>query len=451
MLAVLAYLTPRELFSCRLVCRRLRDLCLHPDLWRSVCLSDGGVLLAALRRAPCLGSMSLLDVEGPSFMNSVASVVSSMACVVAKVDLFISAQDSVALVTDIVQKVYSMGGLKDLTVFSMHDAQFPPSFWNMIYGFSGLRKLELRIGSYPLSSISLPQKAVKSSLTELTYGASVDLFIQVLLNTHAATLETVCLVTGGRLPSLSSMQAPKLRSLTCHLNDDLKYSQALSNLHTLRLIAFDDYPFPPRALDFVRQSSQLRSVKLTSLKPSPTPTDLLLALAASPSAPALESLTLKCASDSLVAMAATLHRFPSLRSMTLSCVKSVTHVSPDARLADNFMRAVNPGSAPSLATLEMTPLQGCPHAWLHGPAVQDLLARNPRLHLRLDLGDGANQEHCDCHWCRWGCHGELRPGGLRLRRAYASHSTGPGCPKDCVRWSCCPSCDDRNTSAAKRV
>ncbi|XP_034231511.1 uncharacterized protein LOC117639745 [Thrips palmi] len=59
LLAVLAYLPIRELFSLRTVCRRLRDLCVKRDLWRHARVEGKGLVRAALALAPCLG---LLDV-----------------------------------------------------------------------------------------------------------------------------------------------------------------------------------------------------------------------------------------------------------------------------------------------------------------------------------------------------------------------------------------------------
>ncbi|XP_034237173.1 uncharacterized protein LOC117642760 [Thrips palmi] len=437
LLAVLAFLSPAELLRCRLVCRRFRDLCLHPDLWRSVWLSDAGLLRAVLRLAPCLGSMFLKDMFFRPTLQAVAPLVPSITCAVASVTFMIQQQESVTLVIDLIRKLSALGGLRVVQLDTLSEVHFPPAFFELIYGLKDLCELELRMQcSPPLSDALLSTQAVKPSLTKLIYGYSADYFVQLLLRTHAATLENVCLMTGGQLPSaLRTIVAPNLQSLTCHLNSDLAYSEALSHVHKLKLIAFGEYPFPPEALDFLRQSAQLRSVKLTFVKALPSPADPLFALAASPSAPSLESLSLLCASDSLRAMAGVLARFPSLQTLTISILQSITYMSADAKLCDDFMRAVSPESAPRLTSLTLPPVKGCIHSWLHGPAVQDLLARNPGLHLRADC-DAMEfpAPHCDCHWCRWGCHQELKTAAGLRRCSFAAHFKEVGCPKGCVKW-----------------
>ncbi|XP_034244700.1 uncharacterized protein LOC117647185 [Thrips palmi] len=49
LLAVLAYLSRAELLGCRVVCRRLRDLCLHRHLWKSAAIDT----VKRLPGAPC--------------------------------------------------------------------------------------------------------------------------------------------------------------------------------------------------------------------------------------------------------------------------------------------------------------------------------------------------------------------------------------------------------------
>lgn len=267
-----------------------------------------------------------------------------------------------------------------------------------------------------------------SSLTKLKYGSVTEYsFLKSLLATHAATLECVHLET-KYLPVSFLKMLPRLRSLACILNDDLSQLQALPTLDTFAVLDLGVHVFPPGALDFLSQASQLRCVSFPC--PWQNPSAPLLALAGSRCARVVETLSLRCASngDVMELVAASLHQFPSLQSLSLDAVPS-----------DSFLHAVTPAFAPCLTTLTVRPT-GCPHAWLHGPAAQDLLARNPRLHLRLG-GSRGFLGRCDCRWCMrgWGCHAELMEAAREadsLRAAFASHSRRIGCPSDCFRWPC---------------
>lgn len=434
LLAILANLSTRELFSCRLVSRRFRDLCLHPDLWKSAFLSAraGGTLRAALRLAPCCDTLFL---DSHDDFESVAYEVASTECVVAKVDIFTFHQENVGFAMDIIQKLSSLGGLREVG-FSAAHVDFPSSFLEMLYNIVGLDKLTLGYNKSPLSGTQLSWRRVKPSLTHLSFEHNADPLLDLLLETHAPTLERVDL-SAGRLPAcFVNSGAPRLRTLTCGLHSELTYSQALSNLQTLTLMCFAEYPFPPSTLDFLRQSSHLRSVTFVFCYPTPSPTDPVLALAESDSAAGIKTLKLWFASLSLERMAAVLHLFPSLQSLSLKSPSMYPDPSKDARPTDSFLRAVSPASVPCLTSLEMEPARGCPHAWLHSPAVQDLLARNPCLHLRLDCKELPN---CQCPWCRWGCHAELKT-SLGRSRAFASHLKRAGCPEDCVSWPTCLTC-----------
>ncbi|XP_034233208.1 uncharacterized protein LOC117640623 [Thrips palmi] len=115
LLAVLAFLPPRQLLSCRVLCRRLRDLCLHPDLWRRVRVlrwKDHDLWRSAFRLAPCLRE---LDISG-NHLRGAASEVSRTSCVVAKLTLSVATTHEVTFATAIVEKVSALGGLEQLVL-----------------------------------------------------------------------------------------------------------------------------------------------------------------------------------------------------------------------------------------------------------------------------------------------------------------------------------------------
>lgn len=81
LLAVLRLLPLREVVGARRVCRRWRDLALHPDLWRHQAFHTGsfsdGMLYAALRLAPCAAKLSfskgLVDFGVVAFSTACAA------------------------------------------------------------------------------------------------------------------------------------------------------------------------------------------------------------------------------------------------------------------------------------------------------------------------------------------------------------------------------------------
>ncbi|XP_034256593.1 uncharacterized protein LOC117654265 isoform X2 [Thrips palmi] len=422
---VLALLPPRELFRLRLVCRRLRDLSLHPDVWRSVGLSGGdkGLLQAALRLAPCLREVTLLS----SYLQAAACTIANTKCVVTNLTLFVRTQLDAAWATAIVLRFSTLGGLREISLDLLGAApEALPPLLRMVYGVQDLCELTVWILSdtSQLPSFLWSDMEPRPSLTKLKYkGAASDPFLCFLLRTHASTLQHVVLFLADGLPTSLLGSMPRLHSLTCRPTDDLSQLKSLSNLDTLRLMDPEVQDVPcPGTVDFLLQGPRLRHVVFSFEPNCPIlGAALLEALAQSPSAPVLESLFLDGVQDSLVAPS--LHRFPSLRALALEL---------DAMPSDDFFRAVSPASTPRLATLQLVP-HGCPHAWLHDPAVQDVLARNAGLHLRLS-GPPTLEDDCACRWCLWRCHRDELRTHAGLQSAFSAHTRRPGCPRDCRRW-----------------
>ncbi|XP_034256653.1 uncharacterized protein LOC117654276 [Thrips palmi] len=425
LLAVLAFLQPRQLLKCRPVCRRLRDLCLHPQLWRTVRLDNDfeGPLCAALRLAPCLRT---LIVVSPFSANLTAAVYSTT-CVVSELALVLEDESGQAFAVAALHVISALGGLRKLDLDIMYAiASFETDpILRVAFSLKDIRLLtfnSVELSSLP-QTVSWPEG--RPSVTCLSYQArvdDVDPFMGLVLRTHAATLEEVAISRVlGELPVALLVNMPRLWSLRCSSQDCVSQLQGLPNLKSLSVE--HDGAWSPGLLDYLRQAPRLQSVTFEGLKAHIDIVAPLRALAESPCANALQSLSLPCKLEMFELVASTLPQFPSLQTLEL--------LIEDAGPFDSFLRAVSSSTAPCLTELRLAP-GGCPHAFLHGPALLDVLARNPRLHFRIL---SAVWPYCACQWCAWGCHVELR--GAALGRAFAGHARTTDCPKDCFKWRPC--------------
>ncbi|XP_034252067.1 uncharacterized protein LOC117651813 isoform X2 [Thrips palmi] len=431
LLAVLAYLPPRQLFSCRLQCRRLRDLCLHPDVWRCVRLDAGDFRFlgrAALRLAPCLRELDL--VFGVNVQDAVTEL-SRTTCVIARLGLVLTGDEDVVRAVAAVQRQSSLGGLSGLRL------QFNGLGERNVYPLSvAVRTLnhlyDLTLQNYsgvPLLA-SLGELEGSPSLKKLSYTSNTkDSLLEATLQTHAATLEHVHLLT-DYVPVSLLKALLKLRSLTIsrYSTEDLSDLKALPNLTSLHFVG----NVSASALKLLRRASRLRSVTVPFCGPHPA--DPLLALAASPSARVLETLCVRSGSPSDSAqvcghMAAALPQFPTLRALTMESRPVWSWREVDF---EEFFEAVSPTMAPRLTRLAVrAPCGVCPHAWLHDSSVQDLLQRNPGLHLRVLFLCFCQ----DCSWCLSGCHSDVTARG-HCQVTLGAHNRAAGCPPDCYRWKC---------------
>ncbi|XP_034252212.1 uncharacterized protein LOC117651854 [Thrips palmi] len=427
LLAVLAYLPPRDLFRCRVACRRLRDLCVHADLWRPVRLEDGGIIRAALRLVPCLAGIDVWCTSRD--LELTASVLSTSSCVVNKLVIRVWDDASLAWATAIVERMCALGGLRSLHLkmqYEMPTEPLPP-LMRMLYAMRQLRELHLYIDAW-LFEAAWPGDG-RAFLTTLKYEAVVaaENMLESLLATHAATLEEVDFgFSEVPVPLLAKL--PRLRHLTyvpakiCI--DHLPQLHALfPRLETLNLSDISEEPFfPPQLLDLLRKSSKLRSIALGL--PAVNPVAPLVALGQSPSAPYIKSLELSC--NSLDLVETVLPLFPSLQTLVAN-----------ARPSDQFLQGISPKSAPSLTLLSIIcgDHGSCHHASLHRPAILDLLTRNTALHLLPWSEHFKVPTSCDCEFCLLGCHAELKgrswSDGKRPR--FASHARRAGCFSDCTR------------------
>ncbi|XP_034255366.1 uncharacterized protein LOC117653669 [Thrips palmi] len=415
LLAVLAHLSPRELLGCRVQCRRLRDLCLHRRLWTAACVSDLGVLRAALSLAPCLRQVTVRASD----LEAVACLVQGSACVVTMLRLDVLSPSDAALATIIVNKLSSVGGVRNLCLNIGCPSASPtlPTLLKAILCIQGIEELTVNHGHRVPLPAPWCEVPVRPSLTKLALSSRAGgPFMHQLLSTHAATLQDVSIprLAEAEVPTALLGELPQLRRLACRATQSLSELADHPSLAQIQLFG-GDVAFPDGARALLRRAPHLRALEFHGASGISSAADLR-ELAGSRSAPLLESLIgVGGAPEVLEQLAPLLPRFSSLQCLNL------------ASAPPNLLRAISPESLPSLSTLSLTcPDQGtCLHAWLHDPAIQDLLLRNPRLHLLhcglLDVPQG-----CACVWCRWGCHARLRSGWL-----YSAH---PGaCPRNCFQ------------------
>ncbi|XP_034247565.1 uncharacterized protein LOC117649179 [Thrips palmi] len=422
LLAVLAFLSPRELFACRVACRRLRDLCLHQHLWRAATVESEGVLRAALALAPCIGTIAKVPVE------ALEPLVSTSACTVSGLELSVYGEKSAALALALLSRFSAVSSGLRLTKLTLDlnwlSYETHSLIFKAVYAFNGLQDLTF---NEDLDEDEWGELEVLPSLKKLrSTSSSTGAFFNLMLRTHCATLEDVdVFYLGTDVPWSSLASLSKLRSLKCYQGEGLPHLAALpiAQLH----IAFDGAI--PGALEFLTKASHMRTVKFCGL-----PHELnapLLALGNSPSAETLEILEVNGKEDcnyasdvSGMVVASVLPKFPSLKSIIMSI---------DDELSEDLLQAVTPTSSPCLTMLEILQTGSsettlCLHEAVHGPFVLDLFVRNPRLHLRVV---DCYRAYCKfCPWCRWGCHARLGRGAVV---SLSSHSWRAGCPLDCYQ------------------
>ncbi|XP_034256652.1 uncharacterized protein LOC117654275 isoform X2 [Thrips palmi] len=354
LLAVLGHLPTRELFTARLVCRRFRDLCLHRQLWKTRSLAN--------------------DLFGSDFIN-------------------------------LVQRLSSLGGLTELgfcLALENPNSLLVQALLKTIYTISGLQSLFIG-GEIPLAADISVDVKVEPSLKKINYRSLGDdacervPFIGSLLKAHASTLEEV-IVELHDVPLSPLQGSKKLRSLTIFPHEELPLLVDCPNLSTIEIVYSDRWVYPAGTIEFFRRAVSLRSVTFTCpVRDSLAP---LVALAGSKAAKRVWMLDIFATSpDVITLLGISLYKFPSLRRLTFQ-----------GKVTDDFLRAVDPAATPNLTSLALDVCHDgspCAHSWLHGPAIQDLFARNPRLGLHIENWYGKYGRDCSCRWCSWGCHSKL--------------------------------------------
>ncbi|KAK3922545.1 F-box/LRR-repeat protein 5, partial [Frankliniella fusca] len=393
LLMVLRYLDPLSVLACRAVCARLRDLALHPHVWRHRHLRSASrvevvpfmmiprtiphsALRAALRLAPIVHR---LHVALPACSAELRRLYSTTRCAAADLRLTVETKSGVLPAAYVIRNQNALGRLQELwvNVYTVMDVNDAPALFEAIVSTSGL--VNLHIFETPYSRSSSPMYSTRAE-ARLSWPSRPSLrrfycdlsprwapLCEAVLAAHAATLEVVelgHLVSATAASLLSRM--PRLRWLECTLLPGLEAVAGCPLLRDVQLLVARGPGSDARAAaEFLRRATQLRRLYLEyrdeeAEARTHRDEDLLLALAAS-------------------------HR-SRLEMLDLRLVP------------DELFLGIRPDTAPSLDTLKVYSDAQCAHEFLHKDAVQRLLAVNPSLRLLVYLPDYCLVDS-PCHAC----------------------------------------------------
>ncbi|XP_052121393.1 uncharacterized protein LOC127749021 isoform X1 [Frankliniella occidentalis] len=417
LLEVLGHVDVEDLFSCRLVCKRLGGLAVHPDAWRRRTLHPRDpVLCPVVRLAPCLSSLPLLlPSEGCHWPYRIG-------CAVEELVLHVERSAGAVHAALLIERQLALGRLKRLRVIILStefvDEQLDETDARVLFETlasataSGLECLTVCSDVANAQNVRLPATctlgAVPSTMRALTctHFPRMEPLFDLVLSSHAATLESVAHITADMTSAVGLLAGlPRLRKLSCELHPGLDALVACKALTDLTVMVEREDAQPAGAVRLLGQACQLRKVALVhGERPSCVAAveELLLALA-SPARPAAETLEVTHTSrtpwtPSPVSVRAepllgALSRLPALRELTLDWE------------SDQLLRGVRPGTTPALMSLDLRTQRGdtCGHGWVHNEDFMAFMLANPSLHVRV-----ANWE-CDCEFCEDpDCHHQLQ-------------------------------------------
>ncbi|XP_026279857.1 uncharacterized protein LOC113207486 [Frankliniella occidentalis] len=407
----LKYVAVNDVFTCRLVCKRLCSLALHRDVWRHRAIQDDDRCAGAvLRLAPCLDT---LRVTGDRSRLAAATT----RCAVARLELTWSHPHSFrdaerAEYALIVRNQESLGRLRILVLRILDfGEQFGPFkqtsdiLYRTVASCSGLKSLVVVFRptktTHPIV-YGLPS----SSLTY--FSCAVDdhsaSFVNTILAGHAATLEGVRIDTDSDLRQTTTANLlaamPRLRSLQC---DGLFCGlEVVAECKTLREVDIYLQRRTPTGdgnvvAKFLRRASQLRRVRLDNIMKTvaeqwPVLVEAFEALASSGRSQ-LERLALS--------------GFQELRPLirALPSLPTLRHLGVGRDPDDVLLKSITPFTAPALKLLEITVAwDKCPHDWIHRDAVKAALTANPLLHIKLSCNAVHRSVPPKCETCEEACH-----------------------------------------------
>ncbi|XP_052132005.1 uncharacterized protein LOC113216450 [Frankliniella occidentalis] len=407
---VLQYLPVKDVFDCRLVCKRLCDLALHWDVWRHRSLEDDAPHAGAvLRLAPCLNK---LQVKGR--VPTTTTAATTTRCAVASLELY-SDTGAVINAAEYALAVRNQELLGRLRKLELNTDLRPASdvLVKAVAMCSNLESLEI-FDDLPDVSHTVVHGPPRPSLTN--FRCSVDKnsasFAHIILALHAATLEQVSIsavddFAETRIPELL-VNLPRLRSLRYGLSlCGLNVVVECKTLREVSIYVDSELENIDVLSDFLRRANQLRRVHLDCGwvdEDSHPEVGAVLVRALTWSGRShshLEWLALEGVTDVR----------PLLRA--LPSLPALRHLDLDAAPADELLKSITPVTAPALRSLGVVAREeACPHAWIHGAAVKATLAENPSLHIQLwCLRNIKKCETQDCGACVTGCHREVRWGG----------------------------------------
>ncbi|XP_034246910.1 uncharacterized protein LOC117648512 [Thrips palmi] len=254
LLQVFGFLTREQLLQCRTVCRRFRQLTLHPALWRRISLWNPircHLGAATLRVAPCLERLTVWE---PDDVVPLGTLLAASSCAVSELHVALDLMDAV-LVAVVLARQADLGRLKEvsLTVTSTKVDKKSSlcrlrQLLRQLLSTQGLESIELDLDEKTAALLEAPELdpvkravPVPSSLRRLEYfSACKDPYLPLFLKWHAASLEVVKLRCGHprAAPMLAAM--PRLRELQCPVLKDMPALLACRELRSLYLSVSKD-------------------------------------------------------------------------------------------------------------------------------------------------------------------------------------------------------------------
>ncbi|XP_026288360.1 uncharacterized protein LOC113213490 [Frankliniella occidentalis] len=451
LLMVLEYVDVKDLLACRLVCKRLAELALHPQPWRhrllrvhSILVGDAEARLTcpALRLAPCARRLVL---QLPS--KKCQLPYTSTRCAVSHLMLELNNITVCKQAAFVIRNQLALGRLRELNIW------YPPGRLIMIeenastespqikFGLSllihtlaeasGLKKLA--VGSFPDRMFDVHSTVpITSSLKHFRceLRPKWQPFVDFVLAGHSATLEVVNLngcwensVSKSTSTARLLAAMANLRELSCPaVLDGIELVAKCSSLRKVTLHIRSNKPsdLVAGARKFLRRATQLREVSL-EYHPGATSRDdpavgLIRDLAWSGRS-RVESLAIENGWRSRKERKDTDDNFPQEQSLlrALPALPALEHLHLQSQAPPQLLLALGPDTTPALRTLELGVYamgfdvqHHCLHSWLHDNIIADDLLK---VHPSIKLIPPPFEYYCsvpkDCTWCKSGCHQEL--------------------------------------------
>lgn len=439
LVAVFQLLDMPTLLAARGVCRRWRDLAVHRAVWRHRFLgvfeveesvprdhphidwirTNQRCMAAAVRLAPCLKHLSLNR-------DSLLRVpLRHVKCAVSDLQVWSVDQDDLHGSMRALRGLLSAGAgalrvlrfradrpslrllLRVLRDASLTDLELGVSSVTAVESSAGVLALRgrsvptLRRLSFSCDYADTAAHIAPDDGEDCTAGLAT---LEFLLQTHAATLETVCLSgVPSDFPVALLTACPNLRQLQCPTLEGLPALLECASLEELHLVLVGQRPAVIQAArSFFAVATGLRALTLSHDDADQDVAaglnlELVGRLAATRRSRLVSLSVLDSVSRATVdfpRLAALLPAFAQLTRLVLASVGSACHRWPELL---TLLQSISPGATPNLKRLDLGDLAICPGLRLYeewpadpdpedttGRYVQDiraLLARNPALHV----------------------------------------------------------------------
>ncbi|XP_026277407.2 uncharacterized protein LOC113205849 [Frankliniella occidentalis] len=426
LLALLQYVDAKDVFACRLVCKRLCGLALHPDVWRRRCIEvlsslhedDCSWKCAALGLAPCLGA---LKVGLPS-RTCVARNLKKTSCEVAKLSLDFW-DDAIADARAPIGRQVRLGRLSHLSLFFFDCHRECGAFLLKLPVFApDLQTLavsgNLDVGHHMVGADTQRFHNVYKAGERLAQLRHFDWrvnglnegFGSFLMFLFATSLEEVSFSSYLGAPYVNVLSTerserlagmPNLRVLSCPALPGLEAVAACGSLREVTLYVMRmTHPDYPGAAAFLRGAVQLRKVTLQYRPGADSPADAGVDLVAALGASGRSQV------ESLVIDNDRVQDFPQLDPLlsALPSLPALQHLEVDVdAVPGELLQGITPVTAPALRSLRLRVYSRCIHAWMHADAIRKFLAMNPCVQLLLLR----RPKYCDggvpCTVCALGC------------------------------------------------